>query len=372
MIKTPIPPLTEAELERLKIELTVRAEKVNTYLLEHRYLKKVTTSHIRDGITWYIEQGGKRLRPFLVMVCCGAVGGSEMNVLPAAAAVELFHTWTLVHDDIIDRDDTRRGNPTAHKEFATRSTKEWSLDTAEAAHYGLTVGILSGDVQHGWAVTCLCELARNEKVSRDVVLELIHDMECQVVSELVDGEIRDVQYTYLPIEEITLDDILSMLYRKTGVLFEFCTRLGASIGLNNYEPEANPTAALAGFAHNAGVGFQLQDDILGILGDAKKLGKPVGSDIREGKCTTIVHYALESATDKEKAFILKVLGNPNASPEDIEKTKNLLVDLGGVLKTKELSSIYINKAFSFLGQLQSNPYSELLKLWGRYMVNREF
>src|SRR5438105_11222449 len=106
---------------------------------------------IHDAIYSYLLRRGKALRPLALLLSCGAVGGDESQALPAAAAIEVFHTWTLVHDDIIDRDDLRRGQPTVHEEYAMQARKVWSLPDQEAVHYGTSVAILAGDLQQSWA-----------------------------------------------------------------------------------------------------------------------------------------------------------------------------------------------------------------------------
>src|SRR3954469_10108027 len=101
--------------------------------------------HIHDALFSYVRQRGKGLRPALLLLCCGAAGGDENQALPAAAAVEVYQTWTLVHDDIIDRDETRRGKPTVHAQYASLARDIYGMTPTEAEHYGMAVGILAGD-----------------------------------------------------------------------------------------------------------------------------------------------------------------------------------------------------------------------------------
>src|SRR5690606_36846634 len=108
----------------------------------------------------YLHAGGKSLRAAVMMFCCGAVGGDEQTAIPAAAAIELYHTFTLVHDDIIDRDEKRRGVPTVHYDFANRGRDELGFDEKTAQHYGMTIAILAGDLQQGWAASLLPDLHR--------------------------------------------------------------------------------------------------------------------------------------------------------------------------------------------------------------------
>jgi geranylgeranyl diphosphate synthase type I len=131
-------------------------------------------------------------------------------------------------------------------------------------------------------------------------------------------------------------------------------------------------AALSRFASSCGTAFQLQDDILGLMGIEEQLGKPIGSDVREGKKTTIVFFALKSAGPDERAFLLSVLGNSEASPEEVRKATEMMVSLGAVDKTAELALEHVNKALPELAALPDSAYKELLADWAHYMINRTF
>jgi len=141
-------------------QLTARRERVYQYLFESDYAAQFRPAHIRDAALSYLKMGGKSLRPAVLLLSCGAVGGDETVALPAAAAIEVYHTWTLVHDDIIDRDSRRRNAPTVHVEFASRGAHELGFSGADAAHYGIAIGILAGDVQQSWSYMLFHELHR--------------------------------------------------------------------------------------------------------------------------------------------------------------------------------------------------------------------
>jgi geranylgeranyl diphosphate synthase type I len=304
-----------------------------------------------------------------MMLCAGVVGGEERKAIPAAAAVEIFHTWTLVHDDIIDRDALRRGSPTVHTEFAARRRNELGYGEAEAAHYGATVAILAGDVQQGWSYSLLAELAA-EGVSPAVALYLIKYLSQTVETALVDGEMRDVQYSTLPIEQLSEAAILEMLAKKTAILYQFAARAGAVIGLDDATSQPEIVAALVRFAGDCGLAFQLQDDILGLTADASKLGKPVGSDIREGKRTLIIYHALQDASTTQRALLLQTLGNPAASPAQVAEATQYLVDCGAVAEVQAIARRYSEDAAAALAPLPDSDYKRLLETWGWYVVGR--
>jgi len=155
-------------------------------------------------------------------------------------------------------------------------------------------------------------------------------------------------------------------------LYEFAARAGAMLGLNNSDPNHPYVAALSRFASSCGTAFQLQDDVLGLMGKEKQLGKPIGSDVREGKKTTIVYHALKIATDAQRAFLLSVLGDRDASQDDVQKVTDLMVSLGAVQKTADMALEHVNKALPELDVLPDSDYKQLLASWAHFMIDREF
>ena len=352
-------------------ELSLRKENVYNYLNNNRFRKSFRPDHICDSIYSYMKHGGKALRPSVLFFSCGAVGGDEEKMLPAAAAVEVFHTWTIVHDDIIDRDDKRRGGMTIHEEFRHKALQELNYDDSDAAHYGISIAILAGDIMQGWAVSMMSELA-DDGIDPRLVLYLIGDSEMRVQAGLVEGQVLDIQYPRVSIESLTQDQIMNVMWKKTGLLYEYCGKAGAMLGLNTLNEKHEFVEAISQFTGKCGTAFQLQDDILGIVGDEKTLGKPVGSDIREGKKTLIIHYSYLHANDEQKEKMLKTLGNQQATEDDIEDVKKMLWSLGGIEYTKELAKSYIEDALSYLDILPQSRYKDLLLMWADYMIDREF
>jgi geranylgeranyl diphosphate synthase type I len=229
-----------------------------------------------------------------------------------------------------------------------------------------------GDQLQGWATSLLSELHTTSDVDPTVVLFLINAMDMDVQSTLIEGEVLDVQYSKFPVECINEDLILDMLWKKTGALYEFAGEAGAMIGLNNCSSDHLYVQALAQFASKCGIAFQLQDDILGIVGDEKKLGKAVGSDIKEGKRTTILYFSLKQASQSQRKSLLKTVGNKSAREEEIARTIGLLRELGGIEYTRDLARVYVREAVDFLGALPPSSYKELLFQFAEYMIQREF
>lgn len=356
----------------LEEALARRRTMILDYLAQCRSEQRAVPQDIHDAVYSYIMAGGKVLRPSVLLFACGAVGGDEARALPAAVAVELFHTWTLVHDDVMDRDATRRGRPTVHEEFRRRALGRDGYTPAEAQHYGLSIAIMTAEVQHGWEISLLTDLYDRSHVDPAVVFTLIRTLETDVLLALVGGQTMDIQYAKLPIQSLTEGMILDMLWRKTGALYRFAGMAGAMIGLNTAEPSHPFVEALATFTSECGTAFQLQDDILGVIGDEQSLGKPVGSDIREGKRTIILSYAFHHASPGQRHRLLDVVGRKTATPDEVEEVTELLQSLGGIDHARTLARRRVETALMSLEKLPPSSHKELLARWAEYLIGRTF
>ena len=358
-------------MKEFEKELAKRGDLVYEYLTSARYQERFVPEVIHDSVYLYLGgRRGKSLRPAVLLFSCGAAGGDEEIALPAAAAIEVFHTWTLVHDDVIDRDCMRRGGYTVHEEFRRRGA-DLGYGNDDAMRYGTSIAILAGDVQQGWSVSLLSELAERG-VDPAVVLHLIRMMETDVVLTLLSGQIFDVQYSKAPIESLSEDKILGMLWRKTGALYEFAGKAGAMIGLGTKDESNELVHSISQFTGRCGTAFQLQDDILGVVGDTKKLGKTVGSDIKEGKRTLIVYHAFSNADEAQKRCLSGILGNEMASEEEVCEAVDILRDVGSVEYTESLADRYVREAKRYIEDIPESKYKNLLLMWAEYMVRREF
>jgi geranylgeranyl diphosphate synthase type I len=326
--------------------------------------------HIRDAALHYLRFGGKSLRPATVFMACKAVGGDEEIALPAAAAVEVYHTWTLIHDDIIDRDEKRHGHLTVHEEFYQRSLNEMGYPEEEARHYGLSIGIFAGDILQGWAVSLLCDLCRTGRVDPELVVFLTNDLFGHVQNALVEGQMLDIQYSKLPINKLDIDLIIDMLRKKTGALYQFAALSGAMIGLNVSDPDHSTVRTLSEFAGKCGIAFQLRDDILGLIGSEEILGKSVGSDLREGKMTVLLYHALANANEKEQAVLMNAAGNASAAAAEIAQATDLIIKLGGLERAQELAESYVADAARCLERLPNLQHKDLLLEWAQYLIHR--
>lgn len=353
----------EAELEKV-------GASVRECLMSSAYAKSLQPSHLQDAIYSYLLTGGKFLRSAMLVWSCGALGGREEAATAAAAAVELYHTWTLVHDDIIDRDLRRRGGPSVHEEFRRRGRKDLGLSLAAGRHYGLSMAVLAGDVQHAWAIDLMSELAAGEN-SAGLVLRFVKELEGPALRAIAEGEALDLQYSLTLPDEVSESQVLSMISLKTGALYEFSARVGAALALGRWDEEDPCSASLGAFGRSAGIAFQLQDDVLGLVGQVEQLGKPVGSDLREGKRTTIVVHAWQKATQAEREDLARVLGNPKAGAGATTRAVEILVNRGGIEHTKALARTYVERALRHLEAAPESDRRGLLQKLARAMVDRE-
>jgi geranylgeranyl diphosphate synthase, type I len=348
-----------------------RREKVLDYLYRQSTGTRIAPPHLAQAVHSYLMRGGKCLRSFVLLLSCGAMGGDEQRAIPAAAAVEIYHTWTLVHDDIIDRDETRRGGKSVHRDFEDKAINEFVYQPEEAKQYGLSLAILAGDAQHAWAISLLTALCNQFQVSSDLVINLIRELETDVINTLLEGETLDVQYACQTAEEMKEDLILEMLWKKTGKLYEYCGRVGGLIALDHYDPTDKRVEALASFTSKCGLAFQLQDDILGIVGNAATLGKPIWSDLLEGKKTLIIYRAFHRAGKDERKRFLQNLGNKNASKDELEALTKFIINSGSITYTQERARAYIKDALQELRIIPESRYRDLLYLWAESILDRQ-
>ena len=247
----------------LKAYLYERTVLVDTAL--DRWLPKIDVlpPRLHQAMRYSIFAGGKRLRPVLVIAACEAVGGSPERGLPAACAIEMIHTYSLIHDDLpaMDDDDFRRGRPTNHKVF------------------GEANAILAGDALLTEAFRLLADAEANRGVEPTVALRIIETVaRCAGSQGMVGGQVVDMEAEGRPVDFATLQYIHT---RKTGALFLASIQVGAWLGGGSDEQ----VAALTRYGEPAGLAFQIADDILDIVGDQQEIGKDVGSDQARGKAT---------------------------------------------------------------------------------------
>lgn len=296
---------------------------------------------MRYHLGWVDEAGqpsqmgrGKALRPMLCLLACQAVGGRWEQALPAAAAVELVHNFSLIHDDIQDASPERRHRPAV-----------WRL-------WGEAQAINAGDSMHALARLAILSL-KDRGVSPEKVLEAAHLID-QACLRLCEGQYMDIAFEHTL--DIELDAYLDMVSRKTAALFECSLELGALIGSDDRAVSSD----LARFGKNLGMAFQIRDDILGIWGDQESTGKSTG-DIRQKKKTLPVIYGFRKASGRDKEELQRVYHEPDPQPEDIRVVEGLLAGLGAREYAMRVAQQYYRAALSDLAAT-SIPASSQYKL----------
>ena len=282
-------------------------------------------------IAYTMAAGGKRVRPQLAMIACGIFGGNEQEVAPAAMALEVFHNFTLLHDDVMDKAEVRRGRPTVHI--------QWNENTA----------ILSGDQMMIEAYKLLAEVPES-KLHK--VLRLFNEM----ATEICEGQQYDVDFESQ--EHVTIEEYLKMIRLKTSVLLATALQIGSYLaGANEAQQEA-----LYQFGINVGLAFQIQDDILDVWGDPKTFGKAVGGDISCNKKTYVYLTAQKLADDELAEELHQWYGSVlDDNTDKIAAVKGLFDQLNVRAACEAVVEDYTQKALLILDTLPQNAATEQLR-----------
>jgi octaprenyl-diphosphate synthase len=280
--------------------------------------------------------GGKRIRPALLFLSAKLLGYQGRSAVRLGAVVEIIHTATLVHDDIIDEAKTRRGRPAANTQW------------------GNSKCVLAGD----WLYMQAFKVAVQERNFRvlDTLIELTQQM--------VEGELLQIEKLG---KLIMLEEYLDLIYRKTACLFSVCMRLGAILG----GATAVQEEALGKYGHDLGMAFQIVDDVLDLTASEDVLGKPVASDLREGKVTMAVIHALERCTPEERAKIETILRDRAFNGVTHAQIMEILQRYGSLEAATERATRYAGSAQNALGAFPDSEIKRAL-LWApEFVVARE-
>lgn len=311
-----------------------------------------------------LSTGGKRLRALLSYWGWRGAGGAPVteqrgswSIVKAGMAVELFQTSALIHDDIIDRSDTRRGTLSVHKRFeAAHEQNNWRGD---AFNYGLTGGILAGDLTLAWSAEVFASLGEGA----------IYGSPARTIFDRMRSEVLAGQYLDVYSEVLDTEDADSALHRALNVIrfksakysCEHPFTIGGALALQARALESGAGAiseqhpVLAGyraFGLPLGEGFQLRDDELGVFGQPEVTGKPAGDDLREGKRTVLVALTSAALDEKDAALLHDGLGNPNLSDEQVERIRELMVSSGAFAEHERLIEDKSHAVFEALDALE--------------------
>lgn len=296
--------------------------------------------NLYEPIHYILQIGGKRLRPVLTLMTCELFDGNIKEAYDAALAIEVFHNFTLIHDDIMDNASIRRGKKTVHK--------KWDLNT----------GILSGDAMMILAYQCF------ENYEAPIFKKLLKLFN-KTSLEVCEGQQLDLDFETR--KDVTIAEYLKMITYKTSVLVAAAMKMGVIIAKGKNE-EADK---IYDFGLNLGIAFQLQDDYLDAFGDSKVFGKQIGGDITENKKTFLYLKALEVCANEDKGKLLDLYNSNHNNERKVEKVTQLfLKNKLPEITIKEIE-FYTSKAFKILEKLSISEEKKLiLKNFGLSLMKR--
>jgi len=302
-------------------------------------LESMASASAVTTISQYLNgNGGKRLRPILLLLSAKLSGQTNASAVRLGAVVEMIHTATLVHDDIIDVAETRRGRPSTN------------------IVWGNHTSVLAGD----WLYMQAFQIALRERNFH--VLDIL----IALTQMMVEGEL--LQLERLGRIDISEADYMELVDRKTAGLFSACSRLGAVVSGGDDSTEAR----LGDYAWNLGMAFQLIDDVLDFTARATVLGKPVGSDLREGKVTLPLIYALQESSREERALVETVLADRSYSNTPFHAVLDLIERHHGIDRARERAQAFADKARAVMSEFQESPFQRALLGVTDLVTDRDF
>lgn len=304
--------------------------------------KAKAPKNLYEPIDYILNLGGKRLRPILVLLATEAFGSDVNKALPAAMAVETFHNFTLIHDDIMDDAPLRRGKTTVHE--------KWDVNT----------GILSGDAM------LIQAYQEFEKYDAALFVSLVK-LFSTTAQQVCEGQQYDVDFEER--DDVSIAEYLHMIEYKTAVLVAAALQMGSMIA----GADAKNQALMYGFGLNLGIAFQLQDDYLDAFGNPETFGKKVGGDIAENKKTYLYLKALELAKTNEAQQLRHLYSiHPEDDAAKIENAKQIFKESGAVEASLAAIEKYTIAAFENLNQLDiTDNYKKVFTAFGNWLMNRK-
>lgn len=315
-------------------------EKIEAKIKEQ--LQYIKHKKIQEAASHLINAGGKRIRPALLVLAYKTLGGKDVNkAIAVSASIELLHNWTLIHDDIIDRSETRRNVQTVHK--------KWDETTA----------LLAGDALSNLLYLSLVK----NKVDKKILPKIIETIS-ETSLELIDGETMDVDFEKRT--DLTEQEYFDMVKKKTGALIKSSVKIGAMLATQDKEK----IKALETYGELIGITFQIQDDLLDLTGDQMELGKDIGRDIKEGKRTLIVIHALNNANQKDAKLLIRILSNKSPSEQEIKEAINIIKKSGSIDYVQRTLLDLTKEAKEAINILPETENKIALLALADYIINR--
>ena len=316
------------------MELIEMREAINKAI--DNYLYEREPSSLYEAVRHLPTAGGKRLRPIIACLSCESVGGKFISCIPFGVALEIIHTFTLVHDDIMDKDEQRRGIPAVHKLF------------------GEETAILAGDALFAKAFE-IASYTKNDKTTKTILRHL-----AMMTKEICEGQELDIKYGKE--DYITERQFFEVIEKKTAKMFEYAAMGGAIIGGGTKREQE----AMRQYGKNLGMAFQIWDDCLDVIG--KNIGKPLGSDIKEGKKTLLYICAYQNSEDTKWR---KKYGNNKISEAEIQQIINVFEKTDAIAYAKEKAYEFSQSAKKCLELIKPGEAKEKLSEMIDFAVKRE-
>ena len=292
------------------------------------------------------SRGGKRVRPGFCMAACEAVGGKREDALKTAAFIEMVHNFTLIHDDIADKSELRRGKPCLHHK------------------YGLGTAINCGDGLFAKSYEVLSDAVDRMETAKGLrVFKILSSY----ITGVCEGQSMDIGWAEGKFWDIDEQDYMEMIKRKTGMLMSASCEAGAIIGGGSEEE----IAALRNYGMNLGMGFQIHDDVLNLQGDVAEYGKEIGGDINEGKRTLMIIYTLSVCTKAEKSRLIEILDKEKNNQSEIKEAIDLLIKYDSINRAANIAKKYIEKGKKDLKVIPESEKKDLFLDFANYMIERK-
>ena len=308
-------------------------------------LKKVSfgdkPDSLYDPVKYILGIGGKRVRPVLTLMSCSSFNCNPILALEASLSVELFHNFTLIHDDIMDSAHTRRGKETVHKKW------------------GLNSGVLSGDVMLIMAYQLL------ENYDSETFFEL-NKLLNKTAKQVCEGQQMDMDFELK--SDVVFDEYIQMIKFKTAVLLGCALKMGAVVAKASKKDQEN----LYQYGINLGLAFQFQDDYLDTFGNESKVGKKIGGDILENKKTVLFHMAIQNSNDFQKNHILDLYNSNTVFNNKIKQVTSLFKETKADIDSLELVDQYTKKAIQYINMLSiSEDKKNKFILFSKELMERD-
>lgn len=329
---------------------TLEKRRKLTDLVEEKLLELELPSYpktLYDPVKYTLSLGGKRIRPYFTLIACGLCGGEPEEALPAGIAIELLHNFTLLHDDIMDSADTRRGEKSVFR--------KWDSSTA----------ILSGDAMYAWAFEQLQYYGKSDLYNKQQYARIM-EIFLESARTVCEGQAYDLEFESK--KDVTIAEYLNMIQGKTAALISASFKLGGAVA----GTDTDCINKLEDIGSEVGTAFQIQDDLLDIIADPSKFGKKRGGDIAEGKKTYLSILALEEGNEQQKELLKSVFEKNVVSSEDIDRIINLYMKLDIIDKTKSKVEEHYEKAMSCLKDFASSKYKDDVISYLYNLINREY